>query len=1168
MGAVCQACRFENRESAKFCKECGAGLALTCSSCGATVDSGQRFCEECGASLNGAPAASPTAAATEMERRVCSILFVDLVGFTPLSEARDPEEVRELLSRYFEAARTIIGRYGGVVEKFIGDAVMAVWGAPVAAEGDAERAVRAGLDVVDAVAALGAETGISQLAARAGVVTGEVAAVVGRVGEGMVAGDAVNTAARVQSAAQAGTLFVDATTRRLADQSIAFADAGEHTLKGKSEPERLWRAARVLAGVGGAQRVDGLEAPLIGRDAEMRLLKEHFHVSAERRVPRLVAVTGPAGIGKSRLGWEFEKYIDGLALEFMWHRGRCLSYGDGVAFWALAEAVRQRLSIAEEDPADVAAEKLVAGLRDLVANPGDREYVALRLGRLLGLPVAGDSGGTLSREELFAGWRMFFENLAAQCPVIWLIEDAQHADAGLLDFIDYLVDWARDLPIFLLVFSRPELDERRQGFGVGRNRTTLPLDPLSAEAMDSLVDALVPHMDAADRRAVTAHAEGVPLFAVETVRSLIDRDVVVPVEGVYQLVGEIGQLSVPDSLHGLLAARLDALDPIVRSLVAEAAVLGASFPAEALVAISGQTEDEVRAGLTELVRREVLVVSADRLSPQRGSYRFTHNMLRQVAYDTLSRRDRKGFHLAVAEHLRRTFSDDGEEVANVIASHYLDSLSAVPDDDDVTAIREQAISMLSRAAERSNRAGAPAEAAISLRTGAELAESVGDERAASLWEQAAETENRAAALDRSVEAAERAAELYEAAGQIRAAARAQAIAGYSHARAGHHTAARAKLKGSIEVLRSDADRDTVWAMSRLAGLEAISGSPEAEALTAEALLLGQAVGVDGGLMAQLLGNRGVAQLVSGRAAEAAAYQREAARLAERAGDLTTLGIALSNLADVFSVFDPMSALEPARASIDAMRRCGSRIAIGISLTNLVDVLLSVGEWDEADDLLKGAMEDGLDDLGWITAFRGVLFALHGDVAAAEAASSLPGWRASEDPQEQSMLGWIDAEIANALGQSKRALALAQESLRIDHAGMASMTLRWTWPLAVRSAFAVGDRAAVAALVARVDAEPPGHVPPSVRAERDLVAAQLATDPLAADPLFEAALTTLRQIPAPYLLAHALVDFGAHLSATGQPGRAKQALREATEIAERLRAEPLLARARAADTVSV
>ena len=220
-------------------------------------------------------------------------------------------------------------------------------GDTAATEKDAEQAVRAALDLVAEVSQLGGEAGVAGLAARAGVVTGEVAVTLGAVGEGMVAGDAVNTAACVQTAAGPGQVLVDRTTRRLASSAIGFAEAGAYQLKGKAEREELWRVTRVLAGVGGSQRVDGLEAPLIGRDAELRTIRELFHATAERRVPRLVLVSGPAGVGKSRLGLEFEKYADGLAGKMMWHRGRCLSYGEGVTFWALAEMVRQRLGIAE-----------------------------------------------------------------------------------------------------------------------------------------------------------------------------------------------------------------------------------------------------------------------------------------------------------------------------------------------------------------------------------------------------------------------------------------------------------------------------------------------------------------------------------------------------------------------------------------------------------------------------------------------------------------------------------------------------------------------------------------------------------------------------------------------------------------------------------------------------
>jgi len=869
---------------------------------------------------------------------VCSVLFCDVVGFTPLSESRDPEAVRELLSGYFGVARTVIGRYGGVVEKFIGDAVMAVWGTPTATEGDAERAVRAALDLVAAVAGLSAEARVPGLAARAGVVTGEVAVTLAAAGEGMVAGDAVNTAARVQAAAEPGQVLVDTATQRLAGGGVGFADAGEHALKGKGEPARLWRATRVLSGVGGLKRLDGLEAPLIGRDAELRTIRELFHAAADRRVPRLVLVSGPAGVGKSRLGWEFDKYIDGLAEVVWWHRGRCLSYGDGVAFWALAEIVRQRLGIAEEDPTDTATAKLAAGLDRYVPDPGERAYVGVRLGRLLGVTAAGDGGGPLAREELFAAWRLFFERLAAQHPVVLLVEDAQCADAGLLDFLDHLIDWSRDLPIFVLVFARPELGQARSEFGAGRNRTMLTLDPLDPASMDALVEALVPGMPAAARSAVTRQAQGIPLFAVETIRSLIDRDIVQPIEGVYRLVGDVGDLTVPDSLHALLAARLDALDPEVRRLMADAAVLGTTFPAEALIAVSGQQETAVRAALAELVRREVLSVSAEPLSPERGSYQFAQEMLRQVAYDTLSRRDRKSRHLKVAAHLRTAFAGDGEEVTDVIARHYLDALDAIPDDPDAAEIRGQAIGALVRAAERAERTGAPALAATSYATAAELTSTAAtgvQPTAGMLWERAAQAAFTSGNWAAAVDHAGRARDYHLQHSQARAAARAQVTAGNALRLWGRHAEARDQLTAAVEVLRADPDTDTVQALQQLAALEVFAGSPGADQLSTEALILGQALDVDPGTLAGLYVTRGIYLNFAGRRRpEGSAYFREAARLATQIGDNFALGRALANLSDSLAATDPAAAAEAARTAARHLRRAGARVRLSVAIGNL------------------------------------------------------------------------------------------------------------------------------------------------------------------------------------------------------------------------------------------
>jgi class 3 adenylate cyclase/tetratricopeptide (TPR) repeat protein len=1103
---------------------------------------------------------------------MCSVLFCDVVGFTPLSESRDPEAVRELLSQYFGVARTVVGRYGGVVEKFIGDAVMAVWGTPVASEEDAERAVRAALDLVGAVAELGHAAGVPGLAARAGVVTGEVAVTVGAVGEGMVAGDAVNTAARVQAAAEPGQVLTDAATQQLAGRAVGFADAGEHTLKGKAEPARLWRATRVLSAVGGVQRVDGLEAPLTGRDTELRTIKDLFHAAAERRVPRLVLVSGPAGVGKSRLGWEFEKYADGLAAELWWHRGRCPSYGEGVAFWALAEIVRQRLGIAEEDPTDVAAAKLTAGLDRFIADPGERAYAGARLGRLLGVGFGADGAAALSREELFAGWRLFFERLAAAQPVVLLIEDAQYADTGLLDFLDHLIDWSRDLPIYLLVFARPELGQDRPGFGTGRNRITLTLDPLDPVSMDRLVDALVPGMPEAARAKITSQAQGIPLFAVETVRSLIDRDIVQPVEGVYRLTGDIGELTVPVSLHALLAARLDALEEEARRLVTDAAVLGSTFPAEALIAVSGQEETAVRTALADLVRREVLTVSADPLSPERGSYQFAQGMLRQVAYDTLSRRDRKARHLKVAAHLRAAFPGDGEEVADVIARHYLDALEAVPADADAAQIRGQALAALIRAAERAERTGASARAAASYAAAAELTrpDTPADQPAAGeLWERAAQAAVTSADWAMAVGHAGRARDYHLGCGQDRAAARAQAIAGEALRKWGRHAEAREQLTAAVQVLRAELDADTVRALEELAVVEVFAGSPDADRLSAEALALGEDVDVDAGQLDGLFLTRGIYLDSAGRHRQAVAYFRESARLATQTGDSMHIGRALVNLADALAATDPAAAADAARTAAGHLRRAGARYPLAFATTNLAQALLMLGDWDAAEaELTQAADAEGLAGIDHIDCFQGWIAALRGDTGTAE--TMLAGLRdmsASEDPQDQASISVAEAFTAAARGRPRDALRLARAALaHVGAMGISHECLRWAWPLATRAAFQLGDTAAVGELTALLDSHQPGHLAPMLRAERDLARARLAAADGAegaaagAAAAFAAAIASLRERSTPYHLAHGLLDHAQYLLAHGDAAAAALAVEEARGIGDRLHCQPLLDRA--------
>ena len=560
-GVTCTRCGTENRADARFCMQCGNALATGCPTCGTINPPAARFCTNCGTPLQPNPggervgvAETPMAysasAATQgeasapvAERRFVTVLFVDLVGFTTFSEGRDAEEVRELLTRYFELSSDVIGRYGGTIDKFIGDAVMAVWGAPIAREDDAERAVRAGLELVDAVPTLGPE-----IVARAGVLTGEAAVTIGAVNQGMVAGDLVNTASRLQSAAVPGTVLVGEATQRAASAAIAFEPAGPQTLKGKQAPVPAWRALRVVAERGGRNRSETLEAPFVGRDEELRLLKDLFHASARDGKSRLVSVIGPAGIGKTRLSWEFKKYLDGLVEEIWWHDGRSPAYGEGITFWALGEMVRRRAGLVETDDEATTRERVASIVREHVTDEEQAPWIEAALLTLLGL---GD-GAPIDSDELFAAWRTFFEHLAAKLPLVMVFEETHHADAGLLDFIDHLMEWSRSFPIMVVTLARPDLLDRRPGWGAGhRAFTSIYLEPLLAVEMERLLGGLVPGLPGPTMERIVARADGVPLYAVEIVRMLLAQGQLIKEGEAYRPVGDLDDLAVPETLDGI-----------------------------------------------------------------------------------------------------------------------------------------------------------------------------------------------------------------------------------------------------------------------------------------------------------------------------------------------------------------------------------------------------------------------------------------------------------------------------------------------------------------------------------------------------------------------------------------------------------------------------------------
>src|SRR3984957_9772202 len=704
---TCTVCGAANRVGRRFCGQCGASLDRVCPSCDAANDEGERFCGACGVPLEARPTtavpldsapsrptpATPAGDQPVAERRHVSILFADLVGFTTLSDQRDAEDVRELLSRYFATARTIIGRYGGTVEKFIGDAVMAVWGVASVQENDAERAVRAALDLVDAVAVFGDQVGAPGLRARAGVLTGEASVNLGDNGDASVAGDLVNTASRVQSVAERGTVYVGDAPRQASEAAIIYEAVGAHQLKGKPEPVHLWRAERVVAATGGALRPTGLEPPFVGRDRELRHLKELLHSTGEERTARLMSIVGGAGVGKSRLAWEFFKYLDGVTETIWWHRGRCLAYGEGVAYWALNEMVRMRAGIIENEPVDVAREKLRRTVEEFVESGEERRWVEPRLAHLVGL----EEGVASDPRDLYAAWRFFFERLAAQHLTVLVFEDLQWADSGLLDFIEYLLEWSRSSPILVITLARPEMSDRRPGWGTGkRGLSSLYLDPLSPESMQQLLEGILPGLPEDLSARIRDRAAGIPLYAVETVRMLLDRGLVVEEGGRFRATSSLDALEVPESPHALIAARLDSLDPMDRRLLQDASVLGKSFTAHSITAISGFDSATVARILSSLVNKDLLAIQSDPRSPERGQYVFVQDLVRAIAYGTLARRDRKMRHLSAASYLESSWTEE-EGVAEVIASHLLEAFEADPEAPDAAGLRQRACDALVRA---------------------------------------------------------------------------------------------------------------------------------------------------------------------------------------------------------------------------------------------------------------------------------------------------------------------------------------------------------------------------------------------------------------------------------------------------------------------------------------
>jgi class 3 adenylate cyclase len=1155
---ICPRCAAENREGAKFCSECGSALASACPSCGAQLEGTEKFCSECGASVRGEVASTFAPAEAIAERKLVSVLFADLVGFTSASESRDAEDTRELLSRYFDTCRRLIELYGGTVEKFIGDAVMAVWGTPTATEDDAERAVRAALDLVAAVSALGDEVGLPHLRARAGVLTGEAAVTLGAEGEGMVAGDLVNTASRIQSLAEPGTVLVGEATRRATEQAVAYEDAGSHELKGKVSLTPLWRALRVVSGARGSLKSAGLEAPFVGRDRELRQIKDIFHASADEGKAHLVSVTGIAGIGKSRLGWEFYKYFDGLAQITYWHRGRCLSYGEGVTYWALADMVRMRARIAEDEQPASALAKLAEVVEEHIADPEERRFVEPRLAHLLGLE---EEATRFERDDLFAAWRLFFERLTGIYPVVMLFEDMQWADASLLDFIEYLLEWGRNSPILVVTQARPELLERRPTWGAGhRNFSSIYLEPLSAEAMEELLAGLVPGLPAELRTQILARAEGIPLYAVETVRMLLDRGALVQEGPVYRPTGTIESLEVPETLHALIAARLDGLPPPERRVVQDAAVLGKTFTKQAIAALTELPEAELEPILSSLARKEVFGVQADPRSPEHGQYGFLQDLLRKVAYETLAKADRKSRHLAAAAFLERTMTE--QEVVEVVASHYLSAYEAAPDAADAAEIRAKAGEQLARAGERAGSLGANEEAERYFSQAAELEDDA--MKKAELHEQA----GRMAWLGaRGVEARallEQAFEVFEAEGFHRRAARVSAHLAEIDFREGHPPEAVARLEAALDTLAGEEpDQDVAYAAAQLGRFLVLNQQHDLAAPRLEvALELAEGLGLPE-VFAQALTSKSLLysqrnRLEEGRILLEGALERALAH------DLHFAALrAMNNLAVVYESNDQYAdAVAISDRGLELARRVGDRVWEEIFLLGPISALVLLGPWDAALARELESRAQGHADLA-LPMHLVVVECARGDIAGARSRLDLSAeLKVSDDAQARFGYLFAEAHVLRAEGRPREALD-AVEPVLASEFGITFLTMKLGIVEALEAAFALGDAAGVQEQLDRIEALRPGERPALLEAHAHRFRAKLTGD----EAGFRSAAALFRERSLEFWLAVTLLEHGEQLAERNGGAGAARLVAEAREIFERLGATPWLERAAATDVAA-
>jgi class 3 adenylate cyclase len=1119
---------------------------ITCPACGHENPDGAKFCMDC---------ATPLAAVeVAEERKVVTALFCDLIAFTASAESADPEDVDRMLAAYSAMARSAIESYGGVVEKFIGDAVLGVFGVPAAHEDDPERAVRAGLRIVEEAQGLRAVGG-APLRVRVGINTGEALVLLGLApgsGEGFVRGDPINTASRIQSVAPEMGVAVGLSTYEATSAVFDYAELEPATLKGKTEAVRIFhaRSSRALFGTDIIRRHD---TPFVGREVDLALLKGIFDKTVAGGTPQLVTVVGEPGLGKSRLMVELFTYLDTRAELTTWRQGRCLPYGEGVTFWALGEIVKAHAGILESDPAPVAEAKL----DDVLPAGEDREWFRQRLLPLIGIGATSSA----EREESFTAWTRFVEHIAEPKPTVLLFEDLHWADEAMLAFLEHLADRAVDVPLFIVGTARPELFERHPGYTAGlHNVNRINLLPLTeaetARLVASLLEATV--LPAELQAPILERAEGNPLYAEEFVRLLRDRDLIVRRGQSWELRPG-ASVPLPDSITALLAARLDTLTPETKSILFDAAVIGKVFWAGAIAHMGGRDVGGVIDALRELSRKELVRANRRSSIEDEAEYSFWHILARDVAYAQLPRASRAARHIAAADWIASKASERVEDLADVLAYHYANALelALAAGDRDTSELETSTLRFLILAGDR----------AAGLDTGSALSNF---ERALALTPDG--HPQRPDVLVRFGLASLDSGRLPEAAHAVE-----EAIAIYRER--GDLAAAGGAMLPLVQVMSTMGDPRTFEiGAEALALLEPLPPGPELVGALTEvgragvlggnadlgvrdagrAIALAEEIGVT--VPARALGYRGLGRCELGDVGGLDDL-RHALHIAIDNGQSREAGTLFNNLGRTTWPFEgPEAALEIYRQGIAFDRARGITVLAVWCEGSSLDVLIDMGEIDEAIEAchrVAAASEEA-----------GVIPSLITAQAVLARALALRG-QVEQTPED---LGWLErtaretgapevfvqagaAALAWAsLGDRARAASILGDIANEPRVGIQGTYAAWL-PNFIRAALAIHDRAVAGRLASRLALSSPYAEHAKVMVSATLAEADGELG--AAASAYANAATRWEAFGVVPEHAFALLGHGRCLAGTSRGAEAADALHRAREIFGRLgaRAEP-------------